>query len=55
MALDVLQRAESCPAENIGAERLMARFDQSAKQTTHANHSTREAKIMYSATILVNG
>ena len=46
---DVLHRAESCPAENIVAERLMARFDQSVKQTTHANQSTREAKIMYSA------
>ena len=46
---DVFKRAESCPAENIGAERLMAQFDQSMRHSTHANQSTRESKIMYHA------
>ena len=46
---EVAKRATACPADNIGSERLMARFDQSVKHASHSNQSTREAKIMYSA------
>ena len=42
-----VERAKSCPTNNISLERLMAQTDKSIRMTPNANMYTRESKIMF--------